>query len=440
MSKTKVIQRFDFHRSINIALALLVIAGSLAPLLMSRNADAAQLTSRSLLLSTAVPGSTTAQYTFTFTVPSTSDVEGLKLEACTAAIGTCNTPTGLSFSSRTFGTQSGWQGATNFAVDATGTNECVTSVRIICANRTDATAQTTTSRSIRFDAITNPTTANSTFFVRITTFSTNNYTLASVVDTGTVAAAVTQTLTVSAYVAEVLNFCVGSTTVDDATTSVGASCANITGTTVNLGVLEDGLTNVSPVDASPYNGNDFNGVAMIRSNAINGATVSYKSIQQTGTNQLGTLRISGATCSATTTDATDPCIQAQGTTQATFDAGASTGDRFGMTIAAINCGSTTSYTCVFATPAYNLVRDAAYDGTGANTYPTDTTSQVSGATNAGYAWDDSGTSDEIASSTGSASKVIDDEAMILKFAAYSAITTPFGTYTAQGDFIALATY
>ena len=452
MLRTKVIRRINLQRSIHLALVSLVVVGVLMPLMLARDTSAAQMTSRSLLLSTAVigsaPGGNAVQYTFTFTIPSILDVEGLKIEFCTTAVGSCVGPTGLTTANRTFGTQSGWQGATNFAVSTSNTNDCNgTLTRIICANRTDATAQTATSRSIRFDAMTNPTTANSTLFARITTYDNSSFSISGgagnqAVDTGTVASAVTQTLTVSAYVAEVLNFCVGATAVDDATTSVGASCSNVTGTTVDIGVLEDGLTNVSPVDASPYNGNDFNGVAMIRTNAINGATASYRAIQQSGTEQLGTLRIAGQTCSATTTDATDPCIEAAGITALTFNAGTDTGDLFGMTIAAINCGSTTSYgaTTCFADNTYHLRRNAEYDGTGGNTYPTDTTSQVSGNTNAQYAWRQDGVSSEIASSTAESSKVIDDEAMILKLAAYSAITTPFGTYTAQADFIALATY
>jgi hypothetical protein len=417
-----------------ITAAIVLAVSVVFPFLSSRQALAAQLTSRSLQLSTGVPSATSVQYTFTFTVASTSAVQGLKFQACTTAVGTCTAPSGLSFSSATFGTQSGWQGATNFAVDGTGANDCTPSASVLCANRTDATAQTLTSRSIRFDSITNPSATNTAFFVRITTYNANNYPSGGIVDTGTVASATTQTLTVSAAVAEVLNFCVGATTVNDATTSVATDCTGVSGTTVNIGTLDTAFTNVSPVNIN--GGNNNNGVAMLRTNAVNGATVSYRAIQQSGTNQLGTLRISGATCSATDTDVTDQCIRAQGTTQGTFSAGT---ERFGMTIAAINCGSVTSYTCTFTSGTYNLVRDADYDGNGTNTYPSDS-GTVSGTTNAGYAWDQSGSFDQIASSTGSTTKVVDDEALILKFAATPSITTPFGAYTAQADFITVATY
>lgn len=412
----------------------LIILATLTPLFLSRGASAAQITSRSLTISSAVP-SGTSNYTFTFTVASTSDVEGLKFQACTTAVGTCTAPTGMSVSSATFGSQSGWQGATNFAFDGTGANDCTASASVLCANRTDATAQTLTSRSITFNSITNQNNTNCsanpncTFFVRMTTYSTSTYTGGSIVDTGTVASSTVQTLTVNAAVAEILNFCVGSTTVDDATTSVATDCTSVSGTSLNIGTLDTSATNVSPVNTN--GGDNRNGLAMIRTNAVNGATVSYNAIQQSGTNQRGTLRISGATCNASQVT-TDQCINSQGTTQATFTAGT---EKFGMTIAGINCGSTGSYTCTFSAGTYNLIRDAAYDGNGANTYVTDSGS-VAGTTNGGYAWDETGTADLIASST----TVIDDETLILKFASSPQITTPFGSYTAQADFVAVATY
>jgi hypothetical protein len=175
---------------------------------------------------------------------------------------------------------------------------------------------------------------------------------------------------------------------------------------------------------------------MIRTNAASGAVVSYDSIQQSGTNQLGTLRISGASCNASSAILTDQCIRAVGTTQSTITAGS---EHFGMTVGAINCGSVSSYTCTFSTGAYNLARDAAYDGNGTNTYTTDS-GPIGGTTNQGYAWDDGGTARTIASSAASTTKVIDDEAMILKFAATPSITTPFGLYAAQADYIAVPTY
>lgn len=416
-----------YSRALLGVLALGILLGGLTGLFSSQ-VQAAQLTSRSLTLSTAVVSQSSVSYTFGFTLGTTSAVQGLKFQACTTALGTCTAPTGLSFSSRTFSTQTGWTNATNFAVDATGANDCITSASVICANRTQAANETAGARTIAFATITNPSGAscsgsnpNCTFFIRITTYTTNNYTAGSITDTGTVAASTTQTLTITARVLEVLNFCIGTTTVDDATTSTGADCNSISGTTVDLGVLDSSAIAVSPV-SSGTGGNAVNGVAMLKTNASNGATVSYRAIQQSGTNHQGALRVVGATCNVGNVN-TDQCIDSAGTTQITFTAGT---EKFGMTIAGVNCGSTTAYTCTFSTGTYNLTRNAQYDGTGANTY----------GTTQGFAWREDGNTDQIASSTGA----VDREALILKFAATPNIITPTGSYQVQGDFIVIATY
>ena len=89
-----------------------------------------------------------------------------------------------------------------------------------------------------------------------------------------------------------------------------------------------------------------------------------------------------------------------------------------------------SRACLFTGGTYNLVRDTNYDGTGGNTY---------GDTQ-GYAWQVSGAVTTLASSTGSTVKAVDDEALILKFAATPNITTPFGSYTVTSTYIATGTY
>jgi hypothetical protein len=431
-----------------LLVGLTLILSALLPTLAPRSASAAQITKRQLSISTGVPGATSVTYTFGastggsdttsgFFFGTSHIVRGMKFEACTTAVGTCTGPTGFSFASASGFTLTGWQDTTAFTKDNTNQNDCDgTQARILCISRSTASTaeNTTTSHKIVVTGVTNPSTTNSSFFIRMTTYTNATYTAGSATDTGTVASATTQSLTVSAVVAEVLNFCVGATTVNDATTSVATDCTGVSGTTVNIGTLDTSFTNVSPVNVN--GGNNNNGVAMLRTNAVNGATVSYRAIQQSGTNQLGTLRISGATCDTDENSVQDQCIKAQGTTQGNFSA---SNERFGMTIAAINCGSVTSYTCTFTSGTYNLVRDADYDGNGGNTYPTDS-GTVSGTTNAGYAWDPSGSFDQIASSTGSTTKVVDDEALILKFAATPSITTPTGSYTAQADFIAVATY
>ncbi|HYF97282.1 MAG TPA: hypothetical protein VD947_04590 [Patescibacteria group bacterium] len=410
-------------RTIFISISIFALfLSAFLPLVYENKAYAAQLTSRSLTVSTAIPGDATATYTFGFTVPTATTILGIKFEACTTAIGSCTTPTGLDFNnSPTLGSPTGFTG-TGFALDGTGANDCTAGTGVLCINRASG-SDTSGARVVPFDDITNPTTENSTFFVRITTYNDDDYQSGDILDEGTVASAVTQTLTISARIQEVLNFCVGSTAVDDATTSPGASCGDVSGTTVDLGILDASAVNTSPVDASS-GGNDTNGVAMLRTNAASGATVSYKSIQAAGSNHLGALRVSGATCNAGTVN-TDQCITSAGTTQSAFAAGT---EEFGMTVGGVNCGSTTGYTCNFSGGTYNLQRDGDYDGLGSDTYGSDNTN--------GYAWDETGTVDQIAASTGA----VDDESLILIFAATPNAVTPTGNYSTQADFIVVATY
>ncbi len=435
---------------------ILLALGGLLPILAGRAWAYGQISSRSLSISTAVPSASGVTYTFTFTPLATSQIQGLKFIACTTAIGTypgstCTAPTGMTaggdgFSNAAFDSKSGWDGATNFATDLTGANDCVASANILCAKRTDTTAQSTVgARTISFNTIKNPSTANTAFYVGIYTYTTNTWT-APAVDFGATASAVVQTLSTSASVAEVLQFCVGSTSVDSTAASIASDCNTVSGTSLNIGTLDTSTVNISPY---PTNGGDNkNGVAMLRTNALNGSSISYDAIQQSGTNHVGTLRISGSTCSASSGPGTgsppaasgpytDPCIDAAGGTQHTFPAGT---EEFGMTVAGVNYGSTTSYSCTYgdttnvvpvsAGNSCSLKPSANYLGSGASGSTEDF-----GTAN-GFAWVESGAATQIASAT----TAVDDEALILKFAATPSITTPFGTYTAQSDYIAVPTY
>jgi hypothetical protein len=439
----------------------------ITPFMLPRAAAYGQITTRSLTLSSGVPSATGVSYTFTFTPASTSQVQGLMFVACTNAVGTypggsCTAPAGMTasgdgFDNAAFANQTGWQGATNFAADHTGGNDCTPSPHVLCAKRTDTTAQTVTSRTISFNTIKNPSTTLASpngvaFYVGIYTYTTNTWTNGTNTDFGATASAVVQTLSASAAVAEILQFCVGSTTVDDTSTLISNDCSSLAGTSLNIGTLDTSTINISPVAVD--GGDSKNGVAMVRSNAGNGVVISYDAIQQTGTNHQGTLRINGSSCNTTGDPGadgngntkTDPCINAAGPAQTPFTAGT---EEFGMTVAGVNNGSTSSYSCQYgytvptptgsSTPiaagnTCDLMPDSTYLGKGSNASDADY-----GTTN-GFAWDETGTSRVIASSSSSTIKQVDDEALIMKFAATPSITTPFGSYTALTDLIAVPTY
>ena len=417
-----------------IVIMVVVLLSGLIPFINSTSVSAAAITQRSLQLGSAIT-STVTTYTYSFVPATTSAIQSLGFQACTTAIGTCTAPAGLSFSSAVFGSITGWTNATNFAVDAVGSNNCIAAANVLCAKRTQAANETNSGvRTISFTTITNPsgascTTSNCTFFVRVSTYSDTAYT--TLVDSGNVASSTTQTLTLNATVEEELTFCIGITTVDNATSAV-PTCGTISGTSVSLGILNSSSVSVSPVAIATYSGNADNGLAEISSNAANGTSITYNAIQQAGTNQLGTLRVAGATCSTTASN-TDQCINAVGVTKATLTAGT---EDFGMTVAGINCSNVTAYTCNFSTGATNLTRTANYNCDGTNTYPTTDNNQVSGTTHCSYAWDQTGTAETIASST----SPVGNEALILKFAATPNLITPTGSYTALADYVATPTY
>jgi hypothetical protein len=411
-------------------------------MLFAGKADAAQLTVRSLSLSSGVSGATSVTYSYAFTTATAASVQSIKFVACTTAFQTysraggtstagCTAPNSMNINQ---GTQSGTNGfgnTTSFARVTSTTGNCAPAANVLCVNRTQAASESAAAKTIAWASQTNPTIPSGngyTFYIGVYTYSDNAF--GTPVDSGTVASAVVQTLTVNAQVAEVLQFCVGSTSVNDATTSVAGDCSAVSGTSLNLGTLDSAQVNISPWATD--GGDSNNGVAMVRTNAANGVTVAYDAIQSgSGTNHLGTLRLSGASCNAGSVN-TDGCINAAGTSQTAFTPGL---EKFGVTVAGVNCGSTSvnSYACDYSLGTNNLQQTAQYVG--------GTNSTTFGASAAkGFAWDESGTAQTIATSASSSIKQVDDEALILAFAATPSITTPFGAYAVQADFVAVPTY
>ena len=385
----------------------------------------AQLTSRSLTLSSSQASAANVTHTFNFSVATTGNIGSMELLYCTTPTGACTAPPGLSVSSVTTGdilTQTINAVAAGFTIGTNTANK-------IQITRTAASANATDPVVLSFDNITNPSTStyspsgNNTFFTRIVTSSDNGY--ATDVDEGVVASAILPLITVSARVQEILHFCVANTTVNVATvTDPGVDCSAITGTTgsaVDIGVADNTVTGAVSPDTD---GNNLNGMFMVRTNAVGGTIVGYRAVQQTGTNYKGALRVAGSTCTATgvgkndTNNAgarisTDQCFNSSPTKLALT----TSIEQFGMTGRFINRVSSD-------TPTTNLSLSTDYDST----------------SSVGYAWTEDGSFANVATSVPSTDKVVDDEAIILKFAAVAALTTPTGVYQAQADFIAVPTY
>ncbi len=425
----------EVRRALLLLMALLAFMGGLIPIMNAGHAVAAEITNRSLTIGSAIINASTS-YTFSFVPGTTAAIQGLEFQACTTALGTCNAPSGLSFSSAVYGSLTGsWTNATAFAA-GTGANNCTASASVLCANRTQPANELGSSpRGVQFTGVTNPngtscTTINCTFFVRVTTYSTNTYTAGSIVDIGTVASSTTQTLTVNAVIQEQLTFCIGNTTADTATAAVPL-CNAISGSSLNLGNLSPGNTSVSPV-SSTYGGDGNNGLAELSTNAYSGATVAYDAVQQSGS---GTMKVAAATCSGSSYS--DQCINAIGVTKAQIVTGT---EAFGMAIGGIDCSNVSAYTCTFSSGTFNLIPTTNYNCNGiaqstVDTYDTNS-GLITGTSSCYYAWDATGTSETIASS----SVPVGNEALILKFAATPELTTPQGTYTAKADFVATPTF
>ncbi len=423
-----------------------VILGAVGvlPALLPATAGAAPTITSRMLTSTSAQPSTNTQLEWTFnTTADTANAKTIEIQFCDSPLGTCTTVNTPSVAIAPTATLSGpW---TSTAVTSTtrvdgrtaSSNGLNNQIDIVKTNADDATSKTALKITLGAADITNNAAVNKSYYTRVRIYDDNPAT--SLKWEGVFAQSTSQTLTVNARVQERLDFCVASTTVNTDTTTPGADCAAVTlaGTSsVDIGNIDSSATNVSPVSTT-NGGSNTNAIAMIRTNAFNGASIAYHSLSETSS---GSLKVPGATCTASpiSTSTTDQCFNTSAS-QGAFIVG-TTGEKFGMTIAGINGGSTSAYTCAAGGVGCNVVRDGAYDGNGTGTFVTDI-DQVAGTTNGGYAWDaDPANTTTIATSTGSAVKVIDDEALILKFAALSGITTPTGSYTVQADFIATATF
>ncbi len=403
---------------------------------------AAQISSRKITIGSSKISQTDVTYSVSFNAATTGTIKGIVVQFCnsasTAVVGTtCTGPTG--FDVNEAGLVVANQKINNVTVTNTYTIHANTNTNtLIITNGTGNSA--TAGQSVTFDlgssggadGVTNPSTTG-TYYGRILTYSNDttasNYTDTSPgshIDDGSVALSTANQLSVSARVQESLQFCVGSTTIDNSTTTISTDCATpftgTCGTAVDLGVLDSSVTSISPVTTAnslPGNGNDCNGAAMVRTNSSNGVAITYFAEQNTSS---GKLKVPSASCSGSST--TDQCFN-DSSTQAAFTAGT---EAFGVTVGGTNCNgtSTTSYSCDMGSGTNKLIATSGYIGNTTTAF----------GTNNGFAWQDNGTTSQLASSSGP----VDDETLVLKFAATPQLTTPAGSYTLTSTYIATATF
>lgn len=246
------------------------------------SADAAQLTARTLTMTSSAGAATGVGYTFVFTAPTSTTIKSVNIDLCTSASGTCvppaNVPTGLTTTGASVGTIS------NIGSGGSWTGAFTTNGRLRITNASN-TGSPSAGVSLGFTGITNPTANNTTFYARVTTYSDASYT--TPIDTGSMAASTAQQITVTAAVDETLTFCTG-------TSITGQNCGTVTGSSVSLGTLTTTTTgsgtSVMAASTNSLSGYSIttNGTTLTSGgNTIDAITAGGGSAAAQGTEQFG---------------------------------------------------------------------------------------------------------------------------------------------------------
>lgn len=380
--KAKVWSRQTLRRCMYGGTALLLV-GVAALMALARPTEAAQISARSIKISSSAAGATGTTYEVNFTSGSSYTVKAIIVDFCdnTPIIGdsTCTPSTGFDVGGATPSvTTSGALGSSGWT--ATGSNVFnTTEYRTLTITNSTGAALTGGSSVITFDltTATNPSTANHSFYARILTYTTDTPTYApgaegSYSDYGGAALSTAAVVNVTARVMETLSFCVYNTTCGDSPAlTIGHGANNILdGTAVDIA------------------SDKFD----ISTNAAAGAVVRLK----------GTTLTSGSN--------TIPAVNAGSATPTTISAGTAA---FGLDI---------------PVPG-SMTVNATYVGTGTTTsnYGLDTTTANSITGQYGGA---------IASTTGP----INSSTSTMTFAATASNTTPAGIYSASEQLIATGTF
>ncbi|HSX06542.1 MAG TPA: hypothetical protein VLG92_02385 [Candidatus Saccharimonadia bacterium] len=387
-----------------------LLLGMIAPSVLPAFASAAQLTSRSMALSSSVVSDTGVTYDIKFTAPGSIDVGGgVGIEFCSDSpiVGqSCTHPTGLSASSATL---------TDVKVNGTtlGANKgsiAKTAATVTWTSVSSGTYSGGDSVEIVLANITNPSTANSALYARFTTYQAANIsgftggaTVGTYTDSGAVATSITNPILVQAAVKETMTFCVsgdvGGTgpTGNCGTDANGGSAVNVTSPSITLGHGTPAALDSSQIDTAA----DW---AQISTNAVSGAIVSMKNTNSG--NCSGLFRTGASSCE----------IAGAGGTAVTFANGDA---KFGVRLS--NTGDAPFSQ---ATPTGTITPVAPYDGGSGTQY-----GMGSGVT---------GTyGDPIFNTT---SAPIANKNVKLTFGAGAAPTTPAGIYRATVNLIATGTF
>ncbi len=202
----------------NIAKILIVV---LSFNLVPQFVWAGEITDRSLTVSSSAAGASGVNYSFNFSVPSSTVIESFSAQICTTAYDTCTTPAGFDVGSASllsqptgFGDSSGW------SADTSETGE------LRMQNSTNSTSPDS-AQAVTFENVNNPSDTNTTYYIRLTTYANADYT--SEIDTGVVATSTAEQVELTGTVPPILTFCVG--------TDISSDCASATGNSIDFGTF-----------------------------------------------------------------------------------------------------------------------------------------------------------------------------------------------------------
>ncbi len=381
------ITRNSFKRPAALFAAAAVLVGAAVPALLTvSNADAAQLSTRSIQMSDSGPSGgsltsgvgsgTSVKYKLSFTTVHATSMQSFIVDFCAntplVADTTCSAPTGFTTSGATLTANGTW------ALATTATQWKIT----------DSTAHAAGTYEFEVNGITNPST-NGTFYARIYTYSdatASTYVgygnLGTHLDDGGVALATTAPIKITARVMETMSLC---TSAADLT---ALACAGATTPDLVLGHGANFVLDDSIIDTKAA-------YTQVSTNASNGYDVYMRAHNTCGG---GLSKDDGATCLI-------PAINSGSATASLMAAGTAA---FGVDISdgtavAGGSGSNSAVTRWNPTTANNYIMD-----------------EVTSNDHVGYTY-----GSRIFSSTGQANSVKNT----LLFAATASPTTPAGIYT-----------
>lgn len=273
------IRGLGWYRSVYLVSALVLSAVGLLPALTGEAFAYGRVTSRSLQMTTSLPGAA-ATYTTTFTPASSTPIQGMIIDFCSnnPIIGvSCTAPSSFSVGASPAGT-----------VTVTGQSGLTWSYASANSNRTleltstGTESGTPTAVSVSLTTATNPAAPAGTFYARVFTFAASanvaswesdttngpagdGSSVLNVLDAGGLALSTVTAISISATVQETLQFCVSAATFS------GSNCAGATTPSIALGTGTPKVLDSNSVYTTPAytqtSSNANSGVVVKMSNA-----------------------------------------------------------------------------------------------------------------------------------------------------------------------------